>query len=753
MGNRIAIIIAIEKYQYSDIQDVKYAINDGKLISEALNNIGYDKDIQKKLFDSNATKTTIISSLNQLSKYFQDDDYFIFYFSGHGFAKDGQNYITCFDTQLEDIEYTSIPIQEIFDLMKKSKITRSIYFFDSCHSGLSIDANMRNIHHKFSEYEFNEFFINANYSVGFASCKSNELSYSDDEIKQGIWSYYIKEALQGNAKGAINNYKQITNMTLQNYLKIEVPKYLKSHREDYVLQTPIMFGSLTGEFIIAELEKYKTSRYDYIENNVNSITSSNKYHPIYRKPRLLLVKNKSKYPIKNFDFGVPLGLWVIKSYLRRFGFIADIFDERLEQIRGSELKFEDIIENYDFIGISTCTCEVRETIKKAKIAKENGKMTIVGGIFPFSNEEYLLSYDEIDYVIPGVATQPLLSLLNKHSESHNYSEKIANIFGVHCKNGSGYWGNGQKVWTPDTIPFFDRHIIDEIISIYGPFLEQKVDIITARGCSSRCDFCSIQKETSREPRTRNETNVIGDLFYLAKKGIRKISIKDENFPVGLDRSISILKKTYELLAEENYKIEYKIKSRIDLLLKYKDHLSTYAKLGVKEIQIGIETINPTTLNLMHKSLNISMNDIVRIFEYLNSLNITVNASFLLGIEGESLKDYDDLVNFITNKCSNLQLKTYINFYCPHPFKNMFSVNSYQQKLLNNDLECFTHKIPVVSPSTVSGKDGRRKMLECYDEIVNKTHSKKFNPPISSEHRERFINKDTVYLKNELPRYK
>lgn len=86
---------------------------------------------------------------------------------------------------------------------------------------------------------------------------------------------------------------------------------------------------------------------------------------------VLLVKSAIDFPIKDYDFGVPLGLWLLKSYFNLQGTKTNVqvYDERLELRTGKISNFEDVIKDYDMVGVSICSCEVPPAIRKLKIAQ------------------------------------------------------------------------------------------------------------------------------------------------------------------------------------------------------------------------------------------------------------------------------------------------------------------------------------------------------------------------------------------------
>ena len=66
-----------------------------------------------------------------------------------------------------------------------------------------------------------------NYTT-FLSCQPGQSSYSSDVLQNGIWTYHLVNALQGNVQEAIKEGKYITDRLLSDYLSRNVAMYTKN---------------------------------------------------------------------------------------------------------------------------------------------------------------------------------------------------------------------------------------------------------------------------------------------------------------------------------------------------------------------------------------------------------------------------------------------------------------------------------------------------------------------------------------------
>ena len=114
MAKRLAILVAVENYSDTRIPAVQYAEADADGFADALE---VAKPIDKVvLLSAKATKTRINSQVRQHVKALTPEDELFLFYAGHGFSKNGHNFITCHDTDLDDLDDTSINLQELLDV-------------------------------------------------------------------------------------------------------------------------------------------------------------------------------------------------------------------------------------------------------------------------------------------------------------------------------------------------------------------------------------------------------------------------------------------------------------------------------------------------------------------------------------------------------------------------------------------------------------------------------------------------------------
>ena len=251
---KYVILVAVEDYADPAIPKVVYAEADARELGKALEQHGFDSGEQIILINSGATKSIIESRVRTLLGAATEDDTVYLFYAGHGFSKNGANYITCHDTLLSDLADMSIPLSWFFRHFRKSRCKKIAMFLDSCESGVLANVTMRGIYSDLTDEELRDFFDVAEHRVCFAACKTGESSWPSGHLKHGVWTYHLIEAFNGNAPLALVRNGLLTSASLQNHLTASVPRSLRKAYADKKVQTPWMYGGQSSEFLLAELE-------------------------------------------------------------------------------------------------------------------------------------------------------------------------------------------------------------------------------------------------------------------------------------------------------------------------------------------------------------------------------------------------------------------------------------------------------------------------------------------------------------------
>lgn len=123
------LALVIGNDDYNKLRKLTNAVNDATEIGNIFQKLGYDV-----ILKTNITSKESDDALKELEERIQNNKYdcCIFYFSGHGFEENGENYLTLIDTDEQYLERTSVTLNNIFYNIKRSNITISIFIIDAC---------------------------------------------------------------------------------------------------------------------------------------------------------------------------------------------------------------------------------------------------------------------------------------------------------------------------------------------------------------------------------------------------------------------------------------------------------------------------------------------------------------------------------------------------------------------------------------------------------------------------------------------
>jgi hypothetical protein len=229
-----SVIVGISDYEGS-FSDLRFADNDAKIFYNNLINafpIETKNGSVKLLLNENATCQNIQSALKSVFLQANENDYVIFYFSGHGspgnFAP--SNY------SQERLSHDFVK-----SCFKQSKAKYKLCIADACFSG--------SIGNTTNQYASQEAYIRLKDSkLGvIMSSKSYQTSQETSDLKQGVFSYFFIKGMRGAADLNKDTYVTVGELFL--YTKQTV-----SQRSNGA-QVPVVFGNNLYKIPISRISK------------------------------------------------------------------------------------------------------------------------------------------------------------------------------------------------------------------------------------------------------------------------------------------------------------------------------------------------------------------------------------------------------------------------------------------------------------------------------------------------------------------
>lgn len=345
----------------------------------------------------------------------------------------------------------------------------------------------------------------------------------------------------------------------------------------------------------------------------------------------------------------PLNLACLSAYMKHQGHEVKIQDYSLSPDHSS---LREILNSYkpDLIGINAYTPNVLDGFELAVAIKAvyPGKPVVMGGPHSTSMpEETLEACSALDYIVIGEGEATFLDLCVT-------LQKKADV----CKvSGICYRFNGSVVRSEprpliedlDSLPFPDRESIAHYYRETRMFdhnlklpLSQIMDVITSRGCTDFCTFCTVHRayaEKGRSLRLRSAANVLSEISQAREKfGVKHVSFLDDSFTIKRDRINTIIHGLKDM------DLTWNCDTRVNLVDRELIH--DMVRCGCKKISIGVESGSQKVLKLINK--NISLDQVRRVFGWCHEAKLeTIEANFLVGSHpDETIEDVDLTRRFI-----------------------------------------------------------------------------------------------------------
>ena len=367
----------------------------------------------------------------------------------------------------------------------------------------------------------------------------------------------------------------------------------------------------------------------------------------------------------------PIGLGYIAAYLKRHGISVELVDctfltleKALERIRASKPKI---------IGIQSMFSMKAQSLKLARLLREDCELAVAGGPLPTTNPEDFLQ--EFDVAVRGEGEETMLALTNAMENG----DDLAKVHGITYRDVD----TGQITHTPkrklisdlDTLPFPSRELFDN--ESYKNYYEKKfgyttTPIMTSRGCPFTCEFCS-RPIFGNAFRARTALNVADEVEEIQSLGYERVWFADDCFTLNHQRLIEICNE----IMRRRLKIGWECLSRVDTLDP--ELITKMKQAGCLRMFFGIESGNDSILQIMNKQVTTKQAEVA--VHLCKKEGIQTGAFFILGYPGENDKTLSDTVRF----ASSLPLD-YLSFTLPYPIPGTPLFEKVREEMFSEEWE-------------------------------------------------------------------
>jgi radical SAM superfamily enzyme YgiQ (UPF0313 family) len=323
----------------------------------------------------------------------------------------------------------------------------------------------------------------------------------------------------------------------------------------------------------------------------------------------------------------PLSLGYLAAVLEKNHYKVDVIDCLTLGLTYEEFRNELSKRQPDIVGITLTTERYKPSLQIARIVKEAFPkcLTVIGGHHvTFEDEKALQECASLDIVVRKEGEYTMLELAERVEAGNDYHD----VLGITCRK------DGRILKTPDRpyienldeLPFPARHFWPiECLQRYGTVV---FDVLTSRGCSYWCSFCSEVRVSGRKYRVRSSKNVVDELEFLKNTyGAEYFSFVDATFTVDQDRTAELC----EEIINRKLKIRWVAGTRVDMVTK--ELLLKMKEAGCVSMWYGVESGTQTVLDEMRKGITVEQT--IRAFNWTKEVGLKPDPNVVLGFPGET----------------------------------------------------------------------------------------------------------------------
>jgi anaerobic magnesium-protoporphyrin IX monomethyl ester cyclase len=421
------------------------------------------------------------------------------------------------------------------------------------------------------------------------------------------------------------------------------------------------------------------------------------------------MKTALVYPYSKYSWTgcyPPISLLYLAASLQRAGKEVMVIDVDEGNYSFSDIRQRLIEYSPDLIGIPLFSNTLRAGYQIVKLLTDgNAKWEIVlGGAHATARPQQVLElFKGCRYVLRGEAETSIADLVNAIEKQRG----LENINGLSYRQDDKIFHNPDVILEKniDAIPFPARDLLDAAYkkNTYWRIGHRGAadSMITSRGCPFDCNFCF---KITKKFRARSPESVLEEIMLIRSRGVKTIHILDDLFVAPKSRCLKIL----ELIKEQKLTMEFKIRSRADLIDE--ELLSAMKDAGVKGVVYGIESGSQKILDLMNKRTDVETNH--KAIRLTKKMGMQCYVDMIIGFPGETLGTIAETEKFLLmTKPTGVNLSTI----CPFPNTTVYD-EAKEQGMLISDWEIDSPspwiKLPwIESYDTLD--ECRKKMLRRY----------------------------------------
>ena len=380
----------------------------------------------------------------------------------------------------------------------------------------------------------------------------------------------------------------------------------------------------------------------------------------------------------------PLGLLTVANILRGEHRIV-LENENIEPVC-----YDD---HPDIVGISVTVDTLPRAVQIAKRFRRRGSVVVAGGIHITTAWE-TVPEDAFDVLCVGAAEGTWKDIVR--DAENGCLKKL-----YRCK--------GQLRGEDIVSPAYD--MIDRSKYLYTSVIH------TSRGCPFRCDFC-YNSAKSHQFVNRPIPDVLREI---RESGSRHIMFIDDNFAGNPQWTKQLLKALLPMKLK--WQAAVSINAAKDPAL-----LDLMRKSGCQSLFIGFESINPESVQDVHKVQNSTL-EYEHAIEEIHKRGMMINGSFVFGLDGDTIETFDATVDWIVK--NRIETVT-SHILTPYPGTALYDRMRAAGRITSHDLSLYNTAHVVFKPKGMNADELYKGYLHVYDRVYSLKNIYKRLPKTGSQ---------------------
>lgn len=381
----------------------------------------------------------------------------------------------------------------------------------------------------------------------------------------------------------------------------------------------------------------------------------------------------------------PLSLGIIAA-LTPPGWKVKIIDENFRDFRYYEA---------DFVGFTAFSSTVSRAYELAKLYREKGIPTVIGGIHASMCPEEASKF--VDSVVIGEVETIWRKVISDFE--NNRLQRIYN----------GSLSDLIKSPKPRRELFHPGYIF--------------ASVQTTRGCPMNCDFCSVTAFNGYHYRNRPIEEVISEMEEIPQKNI---FILDDNIVGNTTKAQTRAIELFKAMISHGIKKDWIGQASLNVA-DNEEVLKYAANSGCRMLFIGIESEREDQLAGANKRLNVKMgvSSYDDVFRKIHKYGIAVIAGFIFGWENDTIDRIDHRVKFTRDCLADSIQSTLLT---PLPGTRLFERMKNEGRLvLNNfpeDWQHYGYESLVFKPNTMDRQEMQNYIFKVFDKVYEPSFLKR-----------------------------